>query len=572
MSDIKISQLPYIGKTGYTATDIIPFVNYINPTGTTSETKIDDLKDYVLENSFFLPLSGGTVTGDTIFQSGLTANTISATTYQNLPQDIFVTGGTYTNGEILFKNNAGSNFTVTGLPIGGAGGEVYYLNLSQTQTPYQEFSPIGVNLTEQTTGVTINSGVTSTIASFLTPVGYPNAIKIPAGVWSFYIHSYKDVVNASFDVFCEVYVYTTGGTETLVLTTAPAEVLTDSPTTSMELTDGYYIGSTIDITDRILVKVRTTNTGSQTNTLTFFTEGQQNYSYGITPFSNFNALTCETLSGCTTIVNLENNKVNKSGDTMTGTLIVPTISATTYQNLPIDPDTFTTGYTYNDNTFTIKQNNGQPDLTATINSVTGWTVNGNLTVTGNTSINAVTATTINSGTVTVTNTSGTPNQAASFDSTGKLVAGLGQTTYSAFGTSALGISNTTTTFTLVPGLTQTLTVPTNCSVYVVTTGGIGNTNGTNYSFTADFSIFVDGVGLAQGGYGRVNTFNPVTTNVGYTNTTWSISTILNLSAGSHTIDLRVIYRNTSNAAQGASVSSVPGNVRQGELYVIIIKN
>ena len=300
--------------------------------GILSATTYQNLPDNVTGN--YLPLSGGTVTGSTSFTNGLTANTISATTYDNLPQDIFVTGGTYTNGEILFKNNAGSNFTVTGLPIGGAGGEVYYLNLSQTQTPYQEFSPIGTNLTEQTTGVTINSGVTSTIASFLTPTGYPNTIKIPAGVWSFYLHYYKDVVNASFDVFCEVYVYTTGGTETLVLTTAPAEVLTDSPTTSMELTDGYYSGSTIDITDRILVKVRTTNTGSQTNTITFFTEGQQNYSYGITPFSNFNALTCETLSGCTTIVNLENNKVNKGGDTMTGTLNVPTISATTYDNLP----------------------------------------------------------------------------------------------------------------------------------------------------------------------------------------------------------------------------------------------
>ena len=33
----------------------------------------------------YLPLSGGTVTGGTIFQSGLTANTISATTYQNYP-------------------------------------------------------------------------------------------------------------------------------------------------------------------------------------------------------------------------------------------------------------------------------------------------------------------------------------------------------------------------------------------------------------------------------------------------------------------------------------------------------
>ena len=33
----------------------------------------------------FLPLSGGTVTGPTIFTGGLTANTISATTYFNLP-------------------------------------------------------------------------------------------------------------------------------------------------------------------------------------------------------------------------------------------------------------------------------------------------------------------------------------------------------------------------------------------------------------------------------------------------------------------------------------------------------
>jgi hypothetical protein len=574
MSDVKISQFPYVGNTGYTPNDLFVFVNYLSPTGTTSNTKIDDFKNFTIIDSYnyFLPLSGGSVTGSTTFTNGLTANTIFATTYQNLPQDIFVTGGTYTNGEILFKNNAGSNFTVTGLPIGGAGGQIYYLNLSQTQTPYNEFSPIGSGLPEQVSAVTISSGVTSTIASFLTPVGYPNTITIPAGYWSFYLHGYKDTVSASFDVFCEVYVRTTGGTETLILATEGANVTTVDPVTYMELTDGYYSGSTIDVTDRILVKVLATNTGSQTNTVTFLTEGQQHYSYGITPFSNFNALTCETLSGCTTIVNLENNKLNKSGDTMTGTLIVPTISATTYQNLPVDPDTFVTGFTYGNNIFTIKQNNGQPDLTALINSVTGWTVNGGLTVTGNTSINAVTATTINSGTVTVTNTSGTPSQATSFDSTGKLVAGLGQTTFSAFGTAALPISNTTTTFTIVPGLTQTFTVPTNCSVYVLTTGGIGNTNGTNYTFTADFSIFVDGVGLTQGGYGRVNTFNPVTTNAAFTNTTWSISTILNLSAGSHTIDLRVIYRNTSNAAQGASVSSVPGNVRQGELYIMIIKN
>jgi hypothetical protein len=54
----------------------------------------------------FLPLSGGTVTGETIFTSGLTANTISATTYQNLPvtslsglSDVSITS--VSGGEVL---------------------------------------------------------------------------------------------------------------------------------------------------------------------------------------------------------------------------------------------------------------------------------------------------------------------------------------------------------------------------------------------------------------------------------------------------------------------------------------
>ena len=62
----------------------------------------------------YLPLSGGTVTGGTIFQSGLTANTISATTYYNLPTDVYVTGGTYSAGTSTFTNNTGGTFNVTG--------------------------------------------------------------------------------------------------------------------------------------------------------------------------------------------------------------------------------------------------------------------------------------------------------------------------------------------------------------------------------------------------------------------------------------------------------------------------
>ena len=61
--------------------------------------------------------TGGTVTGATVFTAGLTANTISATTYYNLPTDIYTTGGTYNSstGIATFTNNTGGTFTVTGI-------------------------------------------------------------------------------------------------------------------------------------------------------------------------------------------------------------------------------------------------------------------------------------------------------------------------------------------------------------------------------------------------------------------------------------------------------------------------
>ena len=59
--------------------------------------------------------TGGTVTGSTIFTGGLTANTISATTYQNLPLDISVTGGTSIADGFILTNNDNTQINVTGL-------------------------------------------------------------------------------------------------------------------------------------------------------------------------------------------------------------------------------------------------------------------------------------------------------------------------------------------------------------------------------------------------------------------------------------------------------------------------
>jgi hypothetical protein len=63
--------------------------------------------------------TGGTVSGTTSFTNGLSANTFSATTYYNLPTDIYVTGGTYDSGTATFRNNIGGTFNVPGFSTGG---------------------------------------------------------------------------------------------------------------------------------------------------------------------------------------------------------------------------------------------------------------------------------------------------------------------------------------------------------------------------------------------------------------------------------------------------------------------
>ena len=62
--------------------------------------------------------TGGTVTGDTVFTQGVTATTFSASTYLGLPLDVYVTGGTYSNGTSIFTNTSGGTFNVVGLSTG----------------------------------------------------------------------------------------------------------------------------------------------------------------------------------------------------------------------------------------------------------------------------------------------------------------------------------------------------------------------------------------------------------------------------------------------------------------------
>jgi hypothetical protein len=194
MANKKISQLPSVSSVDYTPTDILPIVNYTQTSGTTSQTLLTELKTYInsgntvsisggtnlsitgtypnfgvsFTGSTGTSFTGGTVSGATSFTGGLSANTlnvngnltvtgntslqgltattISATTYQNLP----VSGLTPGNNIAISGTNGNFTISVTGTPISsytniGSTGTSFNWNVSGVSTNYQ------VTLTANTT-------------------------------------------------------------------------------------------------------------------------------------------------------------------------------------------------------------------------------------------------------------------------------------------------------------------------------------------------------------------------------------------------------------------------------------
>ena len=135
---------------------------------------------YSNNNFTFTNNTGGTFSVLFNTVSGLTssgniiANTISATTYQNLPTDIRVTGGTYSNGSATFTNNTGGTFSVNGFTTSFTGGTVNGLTATTiSATTYQGMQDVKVTggTYNSTTGIatyTNNTGGTFTVNGFYT--------------------------------------------------------------------------------------------------------------------------------------------------------------------------------------------------------------------------------------------------------------------------------------------------------------------------------------------------------------------------------------------------------------------
>ncbi len=116
----------------------------------------------------------------------------------------------------------------------------------------------------------------------------------------------------------------------------------------------------------------------------------------------------------------------------------------------------------------------------------------------------------------------------------------GQDATVALGTGNITIATSNTTFQVVPGLTLSPTIPSNTVVLITYNVGMYvNSNSDNAAAAVEFSVYVDGAVQASSGMvlAAMNGSGGSTPS-GNTPRSGSAMTVVTLSAGSHTIDVR----------------------------------
>ena len=289
------------------------------------------------------PFTGGTVSGPTSFTNGLTANTFSATTYNNLPIDIRVTGGTYSAGTAQFTNNTGGTFSVSGFKTDDVfvTGGTYSNGTAQfTNNTGGTFSLTGFSTGGGTTftGGTVSgpttfiSGLSANTFSATTYLGLPTDIRVTGGTYSAGTAQFINNTGGTFSVsgFKTDDVFVTGGTysngsSVFTNNTGGTFSVTGFKTDDVFVTGGTYSAGTAQFIN---------NTGGTFSVTGFKTDDVfvtgGTYSAGTAQFINNTGGTF-SISGFSTGGGSTFTGGTVAGlTTFTGGLSANTISATTY--------------------------------------------------------------------------------------------------------------------------------------------------------------------------------------------------------------------------------------------------
>jgi len=315
------------------------FNTYTGDTQIILDTKVENGLNVGGANEIFSGKSGTTLIFRTISGGSNTTITQVGDTQRidvAVPpsENTFVTGGTYnTNTDIItFNNNSGGTFNVTGV----------------TDT-----FVTGTTFTSNEGTLTRNDG--------------SEIFKLSGGTNVTLSNPSSNQIKIDVTIPTDTNTFVTGGTysdSTNIITLDRNDAVSLNIT---GLTNTYVTGGTVSIS-------ATDNTNS--GTIGLFYKDSDGIPRTL-PFED-TFTSGGTYNNGTKLITFDRNDGNGYN------ISLSSISTT---------NTYVTGFTYNDaNTFTLERNEGEPDLTTTINSVTGFTINGDLVVTGDTNVKGLTGT------------------------------------------------------------------------------------------------------------------------------------------------------------------------------------
>jgi hypothetical protein len=344
--------------------------------------------------------------------------------------------------------------TLADFPSSGGGGSSvsYYLNGGTSQgtiggTTYYEMSKTA----DTGTGVDFPKTGDGFIVAFLTDANDPAQLNIPAGNWNYEIYAQMSSNGGTPQMYAELYKY--DGTTFTLISTSSNEIIYDGTALNLYTFAMAVPETTLTLTDRLAVKLYSTNSGGKTTTI--HTQNGHlcqiitTFSTGITALNGLTAQVQYFQTGTS------GTDFNISSTTATHTFNIPDASATARGLITTGTQTIAGTKTFNDAT---KNNGGIFLQNASSNSLAGYMNLGGLTnglkfTSGGGVSNTFTLPSATGYTFTFPNATGT--LALTSDLTGGTVTSVAALT---IGTSGTDLSSSVANSTTTPVIT--LNVPT----------------------------------------------------------------------------------------------------------------
>ena len=320
--------------------------------------------------------TGGTYSATINEVSGLTVNgVLSATTYLNLPIDVYVTGGTYSNGTSTFTNNTGGTFNVNGFYTGDTDDNTYITGFTYSANTFTISDNSGTTFNStinEVTGLTVNG-----ILSATTYENLPTDVYVTGGTYNNGTSIFTNNTGGTFNVNG----FYTGATDVFVTGgTYNNGTSTFTNNTGGTFNVSGFLSNAVTSTTLTSNVLSVTLSGGTSTTTTINSATGGTYNNGTITLSGTGTLSSITglYTGATDVF-VTGGTYNNGTSTFTNNT-GGTFDVIGFYTGETDDNQYVTGFTYSANTFTISDNSGNT-FNSTINDVTGLTVNGILSAT-----------------------------------------------------------------------------------------------------------------------------------------------------------------------------------------------